>query len=87
MPQAAPGYSTDTADEPVFEALRRHRLELSRALGAPPYVIASDRTLRELATFRPRTLTELEGIYGIGPSKLERFGKGFLDVIARFANP
>lgn len=87
MPQAAPGYSTDTADESVFEALRRHRLELSRALGAPPYVIASDRTLRELATFRPRTLTELEGIYGIGPSKLERFGKGFLDVIARFANP
>lgn len=71
----------------MFEALRRHRLELSRALGAPPYVIASDRTLRELATFRPRTLTELEGIYGIGPSKLERFGKGFLDVIARFANP
>jgi ATP-dependent DNA helicase RecQ len=76
-----PAYSTDTAEDRVFEALRRHRLELARTLGAPPYVIASDRTLRELASFCPRSLRELEGIYGIGPSKLERFGLGFLQVI------
>jgi len=80
---AVPAYATDTGEEALFEALRRHRLELSRALGAPPYVIASDRTLRDLASFRPRTLRELEGVYGIGPSKLERFGQGFLEVIAR----
>ena len=79
----APAYLADTGEEALFDALRRHRLGLSRALGAPPYVVASDRTLRELATFRPRTLRELEGIYGIGPSKLDRFGQGFLDVIAR----
>jgi ATP-dependent DNA helicase RecQ len=82
-PAAARTYVEDTGEEHLFEALRRHRLELSRALGAPPYVIASDRTLRELATYKPRTLRELEGIYGIGPSKLERFGQGFLEVIAR----
>jgi ATP-dependent DNA helicase RecQ len=72
-------------EERIFGALRQHRLELSRALGAPPYVIASDRTLRELASFRPRSLRELESIYGIGPSKLERFGRGFLEVIAAAA--
>jgi ATP-dependent DNA helicase RecQ len=82
-PAGAPAYTADTGEEELFEALRRHRLDLARALGAPPYVIASDRTLRELATFRPRTLRELEGIFGIGPSKLDRFGQGFLDVIAR----
>jgi ATP-dependent DNA helicase RecQ len=82
-PEAGPEYSARSGEEEVFEALRRHRMELSRALGAPPYVVASDRTLRELASFRPRTLRELEGVYGIGPSKLERFGRGFLDVIAR----
>jgi ATP-dependent DNA helicase RecQ len=78
-----PAYAADTGEADLFEALRRHRLDVSRALGAPPYVVASDRTLRELAAFRPRTLRELEGIYGIGPSKLDRFGKGFLEVIAR----
>ena len=76
-------YATDIGEAELFDALRRHRLDLARALGAPPYVVASDRTLRELATFRPRTLRELESIYGIGPSKLDRFGQGFLDVIAR----
>jgi ATP-dependent DNA helicase RecQ len=84
-PAGAPAYTADTGEEELFEALRRHRLDLSRALGAPPYVVASDRTLRELATFRPRTLRELESIYGIGPSKLDRFGQGFLDVIASAA--
>jgi ATP-dependent DNA helicase RecQ len=79
----SPVYSTDIGEDELFDALRRHRLDLSRALGAPPYVVASDRTLRELATFRPRTLRELESIYGIGPSKLDRFGQGFLEVIAR----
>jgi len=80
---SSPQYAPDTGEAELFDALRRHRLDLSRALGAPPYVVASDRTLRELATFRPRTLRELESIYGIGPSKLERFGQGFLEVIAR----
>jgi ATP-dependent DNA helicase RecQ len=75
--------TVDSVDERVFEALRHHRLELSRQLATPPYVIASDRTLRELASFRPRSLREMEGIYGIGPSKLDRFGRGFLEVIAR----
>jgi ATP-dependent DNA helicase RecQ len=79
-------YSADSAEARVFEALRHHRLDLSRTLAAPPYVIASDRTLRELASFRPRSLREMEAVYGIGPSKLERFGAGFLAVIAKAAD-
>jgi ATP-dependent DNA helicase RecQ len=78
-------YSVDSAEERIFEALRHHRLELSRALAAPPYVIASDRTLRELASFQPRSLREMEAVYGIGPAKLERYGAGFLAVIAKAA--
>ena len=70
-------------DEGLFEALRRHRLQLARDQGVPPYVVAGDRTLREIATVRPRSLEELGGIYGIGPTKVERYGRGFLDVVAR----
>ena len=46
-------------------------------------MIASDRTLREIADARPQTLTHLEGVFGIGPSKLERYGQGWLDVVSR----
>jgi ATP-dependent DNA helicase RecQ len=67
----------------LFEALRRHRLALAREEGLPPYVIASDRTLRELAELRPRGLPELRLVHGIGPHKAERYGPGLLAVVAR----
>ena len=69
---------------PVFEALRAHRLTLARAQGVPPYVVASDRTLREMAALLPRTESDLLAVHGIGPAKAERYGKGFLEVVGRF---
>jgi ATP-dependent DNA helicase RecQ len=71
----------DSADERLFAALRAHRIDLARELGVPPFMIASDRTLRELASLRPRTLADLRGVYGIGAAKAERFGPGFLAVL------
>jgi ATP-dependent DNA helicase RecQ len=67
----------------LFEALRAHRLAIARGQGVPSYVVASDRTLREMATLRPRTIGALMAIHGIGPAKAERYGSGFLEVIAR----
>jgi ATP-dependent DNA helicase RecQ len=66
----------------VFEALRQHRLGLARQEAVPPYVIASDRTLRDLARLRPRTLAELRLAHGIGARKAERYGTGLLQVVA-----
>jgi ATP-dependent DNA helicase RecQ len=56
---------------------------VARAEGVPPYVVASDRTLREIASLRPRSLGELTDAHGIGPRKAERYGAGFLAVVAR----
>ena len=67
----------------VFAALRGHRLSLSRAQGIAPFIVASDRTLREIAA-APRTVEELMA-YGIGRQKAERYGRGFLDVVAAAA--
>jgi ATP-dependent DNA helicase RecQ len=66
----------------LFEALREFRLQVAREQGMPPYVVASDRTLRELATVRPRTLGELTFVYGIGPAKAEKYGPALLAIIA-----
>ena len=71
----------DAEGRALFEALRRHRLGLARREGVPPYVIASDRTLREIAVLRPRNLRELELAYGIGPAKREKYGAGLLSVV------
>ena len=72
-----------TWDVGLWEALRTHRLELASAQGVPPYVIFHDATLREMVTRRPGTLEELAGITGVGETKLERYGEGFLGVIAK----
>ncbi len=76
----------DSAVDPeLFEALRRYRRRLARERGVPPYVVAGDRTLREIAATRPATLDELCALYGIGPAKAERYGPGLLEVVARTA--
>ncbi|MBK9406700.1 MAG: ATP-dependent DNA helicase RecQ [Gemmatimonadetes bacterium] len=68
-------------DAALFQALRARRLELARAEHVPPYVVASDRTLHEIAELRPRTLSALEGIYGIGAAKAARYGEALIDVV------
>ena len=83
----APGAVTLAAEPPgasaVFDALRAHRLALARDRSVPPYVIASDRTLRDMSVLQPRTLDALLSVHGIGEAKAERYGRGFLEVIAR----
>lgn len=69
----------------LFDALRQHRLEVARALGTPPYVVASDRTLREIARQRPENQDALRHIHGIGPAKARRFGDGLLKVVRESA--
>jgi ATP-dependent DNA helicase RecQ len=71
----------------VFAALRDHRLAVCRAQAVPPFVVASDRTLREIAALQPRTLEELMRVYGIGATKAARYGRGFLEVVARAVSP
>lgn len=69
------------ATEQAFAALREHRLNVARTQGVPPYVVATDRSLRELALQRPRTLDDLLAVHGFGPAKVERYGQGLLDAL------
>lgn len=85
-PRPARTGSSDVAEldpraQALFEQLRAHRLEVARADEVPPYVVASDRTLREVALLRPKTLAQLQQAHGIGPAKAERYGEGLLEVV------
>ncbi len=82
-PAAAAG-EPSAADQALFDGLRAHRLTVARAAGVPPYVVAHDRTLAEIARWRPRTADELAQIHGMGPSRIARYGEGFLAVVRRW---
>ncbi len=68
-------------DEAAFSRLRRLRKQLADSQGLPPYVIFHDATLREMAARRPRTLSQLADIRGIGEAKLQRYGEQFIAVL------
>jgi ATP-dependent DNA helicase RecQ len=70
----------------LFEALRAYRLETARQQKVPPYVVASDRSLRDIALLRPGTLNELELAHGIGPAKVDKYGEALLSVVRRTAS-
>ncbi|CAN0454337.1 unnamed protein product, partial [Phaeothamnion confervicola] len=68
-------------DEALWDQLRACRKRLADDDGVPPYVVFHDRTLREMATRRPSTLSALLTITGVGQAKLERYGSEFLAVL------
>ena len=72
----------DAAALALFERLRAHRMQVANHDGVPPYVVASDRSLRDLALLRPRTRDQLLLAHGIGPAKADKYGAGLLEVIA-----
>ena len=69
------------ADSELWEALRECRNILAKEQNVPPYVIFHDATLMQMMEYRPMTSEALLGISGIGPNKLDRYGKTFLEVI------
>ncbi|MGI9090848.1 MAG: HRDC domain-containing protein, partial [Gemmatimonadaceae bacterium] len=65
-----------------FERLRELRRNIAREAQVPPYIVFDDRTLRQIAVHRPRTLEAFGGLRGIGPVKTEKFGPRFLAAMA-----
>jgi ATP-dependent DNA helicase UvrD/PcrA len=69
-------------DDPLYAALKRWRLERATADELPAYVVFHNSTLAEIAGRRPRDLSELGSVPGVGPTKLERYGADVLAVLA-----
>jgi ATP-dependent DNA helicase RecQ len=70
----------ESVDERGFDELRAWRM--GRADGKPAYTVASDAALRGLLRDRPRSMSELIEIRGIGPSFCERHGESLLTALA-----
>ncbi len=66
-----------------FERLRAWRRDRASEQHVPPYVIFQDKTLLEIAQAQPRDLTALAALPGVGQSKLDRYGKGVLETLAK----
>jgi ATP-dependent DNA helicase RecQ len=71
-------------DRGFFELLRQRRKTMADEARVPPFVIFSDRSLIEMATYFPQTREQFLDIHGVGAVKYERYGEQFLDLICRY---
>jgi ATP-dependent DNA helicase RecQ len=74
-------YEVETFDK--FRALRK---EIATANKVPPYVVFSDKTLKELSNSMPSNKAEMLAVHGIGEVKFERYGQAFLELIEKIEN-
>lgn len=77
----------EPGEQRLFEALRARRAEIARDERVPAYIVFWDRTLAEIAKRRPRSLSALRDVPGVGEAKLERYGDKFLAIIMKHEEP
>jgi ATP-dependent DNA helicase RecQ len=83
-PKAPPRPPPTGVRTDLLASLRDVRRQLAEASDVPPYVIASNRTLEELARQRPTTRKAMLGVHGMGPVRFEKFGQKLIEIIRQF---
>jgi len=68
----------------LFDDLKKLRYQLAQKENVPAYIIFSDATLLELATYLPQSLEEIRRISGFGEFKLAKYGSTFLDAVVTY---
>ena len=75
---------TAAADEKLFEMLKELRQKEAKKKGLPPFVIFLEGSIQDMATMYPTTTAELEKCQGVSKGKALRYGKPFVELIAKY---
>lgn len=76
--------STATADEALMGMLRELRKKVAKKLEVPPFVVFQDPSLEDMALKYPISIAEMGSIHGVGEGKAKKYGKDFVELIARY---
>jgi len=71
-------------DGDLLEILKELRQEQAKKIGLPPFVIFLENSLNDMATLYPTTLAELEKCQGVSKGKALKYGKPFVELIAKY---
>jgi ATP-dependent DNA helicase RecQ len=72
------------ADEKLMEMLKDLRKKVAKENNLPPFVIFLESSLEDMATLYPTTVQELEKCQGVSKGKAIRYGKKFVELVAKF---
>ena len=82
--QAAAVRGGGGADEQLLSMLKGLRKDVARKKNLQPWVVFSDQSLEDMSISYPITLEELKNCQGIGEGKARKFGKEFIELIAKY---
>ncbi|MFA5556549.1 MAG: DNA helicase RecQ [Flavobacteriaceae bacterium] len=74
------------ADEQLMVYLKDLRKKVAKQLGLPPFVIFQDPSLEDMALKYPITIEELSNVHGVGEGKAKKYGKEFVELIAKYVD-
>lgn len=77
-------YIPDDDEESLFQKLRELRRTIAQEIGKPPYIVFSDKTLRDMARIKPVTNAQFLAVNGVGQHKLDLYGQRFMQTVASF---
>ena len=73
-----------TTDDQLMGLLKSLRKDVGKKKGIPPYAIFQDPSLEDMTLKYPTTIEELSNIHGVGDGKARKFGKEFVELIAKY---
>ncbi len=76
--------ATSATDAKLVEMLKDIRKRVAKEKNLPPFVIFLESSLEDMATMYPTSMQELEKIQGVSKGKAMRYGKPFIDLIAKY---
>ncbi len=79
-------YQQHAYDKVLFEHLKKLRNQIAHSENVPAYLILSDSSLLDLATYLPLHKNDLTKISGFGAFKIEKYGMPFLELIQNYCN-
>ena len=71
-------------DTTLFGILKELRMKIAQSNNIPPFIIFADVSLKEMSTYYPTNVENMLKITGVGASKLEKYGKIFIDTISKY---
>ncbi|HEY9169048.1 MAG TPA: RecQ family ATP-dependent DNA helicase [Lutibacter sp.] len=76
--------SGSSTDEVLLKMLKELQKSVAKKNGVPPYAVLLEPSLEDMALKYPMTMDELKNIYGIGEGKANKYGKPFIELIAKY---
>ncbi len=72
---------SNNASGNILKMLKDWRRNICQSSNIPPYMVMHDRTLLEVAQKKPASVEELQEIYGLGPTKIMKYGKDIIRIV------